>query len=231
MEKTSLKISSRQVSCKNSHSNNRLRFGHPFCLRSSWSSWKNYWTCTLLFVPHFTRQNFLSLTASKFGILLKALLDLAFLVSLTAQSLFSFVSLQKCSSTIVVPTPVATCSVLSFRTFRLSSETTCQNAVHFTAAVQLVNCYLRMSWQNAHRTRQTWNEYTVDILIVHRMPRRWSTLKSETIQRSKAARTQETTKLHRLQSGERARTTPTTENTCSSPGYPATTDLSHCSPL
>ena len=39
--------------------------------------------------------------------------------------------------------------------------------------------------------------------------------------------TQRITKLRKLQSGERARTITTTENTCSSPGYPVTTDLCH----
>ena len=77
------------------------------------------------------------------------------------------------------------------------------------------------------QTRQTCDEYTADMLTVHRIQRRWSTLQSETTQCSNAAGTQRVTKLCRLQSGERARTITNTENTCSSPRYPVTTDLSH----
>ena len=57
--------------------------------------------------------------------------------------------------------------------------------------------------------------------------RRWDTHESQTTQHGKAAGTQRITKPLGLQSGERASTIRTTQNTCSSPGYPVTIDLSH----
>ena len=58
-------------------------------------------------------------------------------------------------------------------------------------------------------------------------PDRWSTQTSKDTHAAQLQGRKSQPELLGLQSGERARTTTTTQNTCSSPGYPVTTDLSH----
>ena len=83
-----------------------------------------------------------------------------------------------------------------------------------------------MSWRT--RTDSTTSiRRTDDDLTDPLNQRRRNTLESQTHTHSKAAERQRNQKLRELQSGERASTIPTTQNTCSSPGNPVTTDLSH----
>ena len=77
------------------------------------------------------------------------------------------------------------------------------------------------------QTRTNVAQDSDDTLTASTDHRRWDTHESETTHAARAAGTQTITKMRQLQSGERASTIPTTQNTCSSPGYPVTTDLSH----
>ena len=77
------------------------------------------------------------------------------------------------------------------------------------------------------QTRTNVAQHSDDTLTASTDHRRWDTHESETTHSSHSRRDTELTKMRELQSGERARTTTTTQNTCSSPGYPVTTDLSH----
>ena len=107
----------------------------------------------------------------------------------------------------------------------------CENlAVRFTAAAFFVESRLTMSW----RTRTdstTLIRHTNDDLTASTESRKVEQAQVTDANLQQSCGDTEKPELRELQSGERASTIPTTQNTCSSPGNPVTTDLSHFSAL
>ena len=140
--------------------------------------------------------------------------------------------MYKYSSTLLVPklqSQLVVCSLLEPST--AAPKPVVKTAVRLTAAASLVSCCLKMSRQETHEARQTLYKDTTDTFTAHRPARRWNTHKSHTHTRQQSCKRRRVTRMCELQSGERARTITTTENTCSSPGYPFTSDLRHFSLL
>ena len=128
-------------------------------------------------------------------------------------------------------TPVATCSVLAFGTFHRSSETSCEIRCPLDSCSVTRQLLFGNESAETHEARTNLAQDTTDTFTAHRPARRWNTHKSHAHTQQQSCKGHRVTRMCELQSGERARTITTTENTCSSPGYPFTSDLSHFSLL